>query len=127
MKKTALLIACAGLVIGGIGMAAPNSANAGIRVSFGTGSYGSNRSYGYNQGYGNFNQGYNNFNRGYGYNQGFNNYNRGNSWSGGYGQPRYIQPGHYDYHPTTIVPHGNHFDVIPGHYDYHQGGHGHGH
>lgn len=34
--------------------------------------------------------------------------------------------GHYDYHPQTIVPHGNHYDVIPGHFDYYPGPH-HGH
>ncbi|TWU49534.1 hypothetical protein [Rubripirellula reticaptiva] len=31
--------------------------------------------------------------------------------------------GHYDYHPTQVVPHGNHYDVYPGHYDYHRGPH----
>ena len=39
--------------------------------------------------------------------------------SGGYRQGS----GHYDYHPTSVVPHGSHFDVRPGHYDYHRGGH----
>ncbi len=31
--------------------------------------------------------------------------------------------GHYDYHPTEVYRHGNHFDVVPGHYDYHRGSH----
>ena len=31
--------------------------------------------------------------------------------------------GHYDYHPPSLVPHGNHFDYVPGHYDYHRGRH----
>ena len=26
--------------------------------------------------------------------------------------------GHYNYHPTEIIRHGNHYDVIPGHFDY---------
>ena len=30
---------------------------------------------------------------------------------------------HYDYHPATVVPHGNHLHVNPGHYDRHQTGH----
>ncbi|WP_182866439.1 hypothetical protein [Stieleria mannarensis] len=35
---------------------------------------------------------------------------------------------HYDYHPPSLVPHGNHFDYVPGHYDFHYRGHGrHGH
>ena len=38
---------------------------------------------------------------------------------------------HYDYHPPSLVPHGNHLDYVPGHYDFHHRGHGgyrgHGH
>lgn len=30
---------------------------------------------------------------------------------------------HWDYHPTQIVPHGNHYHVVPGHYHWHQDGH----
>lgn len=30
---------------------------------------------------------------------------------------------HWDYHPTEIRRHGNHFHVQPGHYDRHQSGH----
>lgn len=33
---------------------------------------------------------------------------------------------HWDYHPTTLQQHGNHFHVQPGHYDWHQTGHPHG-
>ena len=111
MKKTALLIACAGLVIGGIGLAAPETASAGIRFSFGShsghrdyrgGGYSSHRNYDYGRNYGH--------------------YGHGSQWSG-----RSYNRGHYDYHPTTITPHGNHFHVTPGHYDYHRGGHGYNH
>ena len=50
---------------------------------------------------------------GYGYN--------GGGWGYGYGyQPR----GHFDYYPTSIYRHGDHFHVQPGHYHYHRGGHG---
>ncbi|MEZ6056900.1 MAG: hypothetical protein R3C01_09350 [Planctomycetaceae bacterium] len=31
--------------------------------------------------------------------------------------------GHYDYYPTQVVPHGNHYDVIPAHSHYHVGPH----
>ncbi len=112
MKKTALLAACAALVVGGMELTAPKAANAGIRVSFGTG-------YGYNRGYSNFgyNRGYSN----YGYNRGFSNYGYNRGFSN-YGYNNYNR-GHYDYHPPAIVPHGNHYHVIPGHYDYHRGSH----
>lgn len=40
-------------------------------------------------------------------------------------QPHYSR-GHYDYHPTEVYRHGNHFHVQPGHYDYYPSGH-HGH
>lgn len=39
---------------------------------------------------------------------------------GGYHHP--IRP-HYDYHPPSLVPHGNHLDYVPGHYDFHHNGH----
>jgi hypothetical protein len=32
---------------------------------------------------------------------------------------------HYDYHPTTVYRHGNHYHVQPGHYDLHRSGHWH--
>jgi len=36
---------------------------------------------------------------------------------------RYYHPRrpHLDYHGPTLVPHGNHLDLIPGHYDLHYG------
>ncbi len=47
----------------------------------------------------------------------------GFGYNSGYG--RYHNTSHWDYHPTQVVPHGNHLDVIPGHYDYHRTGHFH--
>lgn len=42
----------------------------------------------------------------------------------GYSNSRYrSNRGHYDWHPTSLVPHGNHYDIQPGHWDYHRGGH----
>jgi len=38
-------------------------------------------------------------------------------------QPRYHDTTHYDYHPTTVYRHRNHFHVQPGHFDLHQSGH----
>jgi hypothetical protein len=32
---------------------------------------------------------------------------------------------HYDYHPSTVYRHGNHYHVQPGHYDLHRSGHWH--
>ncbi|NND99419.1 MAG: hypothetical protein HKN47_19035 [Pirellulaceae bacterium] len=43
----------------------------------------------------------------------------------GHRGPRYHDTSHYDWHPTEIRRHGNHFDVIPGHYDFHRTGHWH--
>lgn len=36
-----------------------------------------------------------------------------------YVQPRIYPQPHWDYHPTTVRRHGNHYHVIPGHYDLH--------
>ena len=33
--------------------------------------------------------------------------------------PRIYPQPHWDYHPTTLRRHGNHYHVIPGHYDLH--------
>lgn len=122
MKKTALLIACAGLIIGGIGLAAPQSADAGIRVTFGSGHYGHGH-YGHGH-YGRSHYGHYGYGGGYGYRGGFysNSFYGRPSYGGFYGGGHYDYP-HYDYHPTTIVPHGNHYHVIPGHYDFHYGHH----
>ena len=37
----------------------------------------------------------------------------------------YHDTSHYDWHPTEVRRHGNHYDVTPGHYDYHRTGHFH--
>lgn len=42
-----------------------------------------------------------------------------------FGHGWYHDTSHYDYHPSQVVPHGNHYDVIPGHYDFHRTGHWH--
>lgn len=57
----------------------------------------------------------------------YNSYYSGRSYSNypSYRGSYYHDTSHYDYHPTTVVPHGNHLHVIPGHYDYHQTGHWH--
>jgi hypothetical protein len=41
----------------------------------------------------------------------------------GSGYQSHYRGGHYDYHPTEVYRHGNHYDVVPGHYDYHHGSH----
>ena len=43
----------------------------------------------------------------------------------GYSAPRQVfhDTTHLDYHGPSLVPHGNHYDVIPGHYDVHRTGH----
>ena len=73
---------------------------------------------------------------GYGYGSGghsghrhHHHHHNGSGWGyggyGGYAQPRWHDTSHFDYHPTTIVPHRNHVHVVPGHYDYHRSGHWH--
>ena len=42
-----------------------------------------------------------------------------------FGHVFYHDTSHYDYHPTEIIRHGNHYDVMPGHYDFHRTGHYH--
>ena len=124
MKKTALLFACAALVIGGMSVAAPETASA---ADFGR-SYGSrwsgtpryqsgswNRGY-QSRGYDRGDWGQNNF--GYG-NSGYGSSGYGNGWSN-----RSARQGHFDYHAPSNTPHGNHDHVQPGHSDYHRGGHG---
>jgi len=39
--------------------------------------------------------------------------------------PVWHDTSHYDYHPTQVIPHRNHYHVVPGHYDYHRSGHWH--
>jgi len=115
-------IASAAMLFGGVAASTPDNADAGVRVSIG------------NYGYGNAYRGYRGYGNDYGYrsNYGYRNYGySGFGWGGGFDRGHYghgHSQGHYDYHPTTVVPHGNHYDVIPGHYDYHYTGHGrHGH
>lgn len=55
---------------------------------------------------------------------GWNSYNSG--WNQRYQPRRWHDTSHWDYHPTTVVPHGDHLHVVPGHYDWHQTGHMHG-
>ena len=104
----------AALLAGGLVATAPDTADAQVRIQFGSGGW---RSNGWNNG------GYYGGRSYYGgsryYDRGFNNsnyYGRGNGWH---------DTSHYDYHPTTVVPHGDHYHVQPGHYDYHQSGHWH--
>lgn len=42
-----------------------------------------------------------------------------------FGHGFYHDTSHLDYHPTQIIPHGNHYHVQPGHYDLHRTGHWH--
>ena len=60
------------------------------------------------------------------YGNGYGNYNSWNYGWGGQAPRRWHDTSHWDYHPTTVVPHGNHYHVMPGHYDFHQTGHMHG-
>lgn len=50
---------------------------------------------------------------------------RSRSYNSNFGHGGYHDTSHYDYHPTEIRRHGNHYDVTPGHYDYHRTGHFH--
>ncbi|TWU60855.1 hypothetical protein Poly51_11370 [Rubripirellula tenax] len=101
----------------------PTANAGGFSISIGNGGFGNGgyRSYrpSYGGGY------YNSYRPSYGTNYGV---RYGHVPS--YQVPRYSVPlyrsnygGHYDYHPTEVVPHGNHYDVYPGHYDYHRGSH----
>lgn len=124
--KTAF--ASATIAAAGLLASAPDTADAQVRFSIGIGNggygygnyggYGGYRGYGFNNygGYGGWGGGYG----GYG-GYGFNNYG---GYGGGYG-PVWHDTSHYDYYPTTVVPHGNHYDVLPGHYHYHNTGHWH--
>ena len=137
LLKTAFTSAA--MLAGGLFAMTPENADAQIRFQIGGGngySYGS----GYNNGYGGGSRshaGHDHGGSGYRSNVYSNNYgvggNRYDSFSGGQrygsgyrGTNGFRQSGgHYDYHPTTVVPHGNHYHVQPGHYDYHQSGHRH--
>ncbi len=52
----------------------------------------------------------------------------GFSYSSGYSTcsprtPVWHDTSHYDYHPTEVLRHRDHYHVVPGHYDYHRSGH----
>ena len=101
-KGSMLLVA----VVFGLGLLA--SANSASADPYGYGSYGNYGYAGYRPGYG----------YGYGYQNNYNTYqpSYGATWH---------DTSHWDYHPSHIVPHRNHFHYVPGHYDYHQTGHWH--
>ncbi|MCA9072972.1 MAG: hypothetical protein KDA84_28810 [Planctomycetaceae bacterium] len=116
MTRKSVIWMCAALMVTGIGFVTANTASAG----WGQGS--SYRTSGVRyQNYGNRGYGYQNYNyqpqRGY-IQPGFSN-RRG--YGGGHYD--YHDTTHFDYHPPTIIRHGNHFDVTPGHYDLHRSGH----
>jgi len=126
MKRRLLFTACAMLAMGAFGI---GGSEAQAQCAYGGGGYG-----GYGGGFGGsyIGSGYG----GYGYSPyrtsgltiGFGSYNRGIGYSS-YRGSRYRRSrgrGHYDWHPTSLVPHGNHFHIQPGHWDYHRGRH-HGH
>lgn len=50
-------------------------------------------------------------------------YHRYRSWHRGPVHYDWHDTSHWDYHPPSLVPHGNHYDFVPGHYDYHRTGH----
>lgn len=147
MKLLKAAFASAALLAGGLFAMTPDNADGQISVTIGRGGYGYNNGYngGYrNNGYGGpaYGSNYGAYNGRYsnGYsNNGYNgrygtgyrgmsspNWNGNGSWSNGnWNYGGWNNQGHYDYHPTTVVPHGNHLDVVPGHYDYHQNGYGH--
>jgi hypothetical protein len=122
MKSLAIVAAMivTGLVVTPSAQAHPRSVHV---VQYGYGH--AQPSYGYGHGhthqFGGYTQRWSGYGGGY-----------GAGYGGGYGigyegyrAPVYHDTSHYDYHPTRVVPHGNHYDVIPGHYHYHRTGHWH--
>ncbi|QDT06866.1 hypothetical protein K227x_52870 [Rubripirellula lacrimiformis] len=90
----------------------PKADAGGFSISIGGGNYGSHGYRSYRPSYG------------YGYQSYRPSYNSYYGHAPSYRVPVYRRSvGHYDYHPTEIRRHGNHYDVTPGHYDYHRGGH----
>jgi len=113
--KRAMLVCAA---VGALSLLGASAAEAGgYRIGFNFGGHGNHYGHGHHYGH-----------RNYGYNRG---YQRGYFSGGYYGSPRsshfgrsyYHDTSHYDYHPGTYVPHGNHLHYVPGHYDYHRTGH----
>ena len=143
LLKTAFTSAA--LLAGGLFAMTPDTADAQIRFQIGGNGYG----YGSN-GYGNYrnhddhgrsgfrSSNYGGFGSRYGGYSDGHRHSDGHRYSGYRGSSNRVwhDTSHYDYHPTTIVPHGNHYHVLPGHYDFHETGHydrvrggrsGHGH
>lgn len=102
----------AGLVVAAVSLVQTKQADAQIRIGIGIGS--SCRSYG-----GGFSRSYY---RPSSYGSYYSRPSFGRSY---YSRPYYHDTSHYDYHPTTIQRHGNHYHVIPGHYHLHRTGHWH--
>ncbi|MEZ6067937.1 MAG: hypothetical protein R3B90_19990 [Planctomycetaceae bacterium] len=121
MKTFALtLIAAAGVLL-----ASGNTVEAGGCGYGGRGGYGVGYGGGYGGGF-SWNRGSSwgirsSWDRGYGghVHHNVNPYNA--SWGGGH--IGYHDTSPFDYVPTTVIPHGNHFHVQPGGYYYHQTGH----
>lgn len=138
MKLLKAAFASAALLAGGLFAMTPDTADGQISVTIGRGGYGYNSGYGYNNGYrnnygmygGRYNNGYSNNSYNGRYGTGYRgmsspNWNGNGNWStGNWSTGGWNSAGQYNYHPTTVVPHGNHVDVIPGHYHYQPGGYG---
>lgn len=98
------------------------AATAALMMTEGTASaqcgYGGGYSRGFNSGY----------YGGSGISIGYSSYAPRSSFSIGYNsfpsyRTSYRSRGHYDYHPTSLVRHRNHYHIQPGHWDYHRGRH----
>lgn len=112
MKRTLLVGAALIAAMTFVGTSEAEAGGFGIQLHVGHG----------HGGYGFVGRGNTYFNRGYiGRQPYFSGYRGFNSFR----QPRYHDTSHYDYHPGTYVPHGNHLHYIPGHYHFHQEGHWH--
>ena len=125
LLKTA--VTSAAVLCGGVVASAPDTADAQVRIQFGSGGYGWSSNRGWNDNYysGRNYDGNNYYGNSYGnryYDQGY-----GDSWVGRgnrYGRV-WHDTSHYDYHQPSLVPHGDHYDYVPGHYHYHRSGHWH--
>jgi hypothetical protein len=116
LLKTAFTSAA--LLTGGLLASTPDTADAQVRIQFGSG--GSRYNDGYYNGR-NYYSGSRYYDSGSRYDRGWN-----DGWNRSSSRGRvWHDTSHYDYHPTTVVPHGDHYHVQPGHYDYHRTGHWH--
>lgn len=108
------LTAAGGLLAAGANQAQAQWGSGGYGCSAGLG-YGG---YGYGTGYGGIYGGY--VQPYYGHiHHGVNPYTA--TWGGGH--LHWHDTSHYDYVPSRIIPHGNHYHVQPGGYIWHQQGH----